>query len=255
MDAPAGTFVFARSGVKRTAFAEESATTIVAIGGTPGKAHVPFGWELWAPLRPRTSRESTPRLLTADSSCAKPTPSTPGSSTTLPAVRASRGAAPKRSSTSVSRSTGANRPGRSPPVTQTSIRSATNTRSRSYWGSVEASSGRTGASGQTLSGDVRERWRTRTFEPVRHRPLDAARVAKAPTRRSLSISPSGVDDGLTNDGGQRVSRNSRLVAVASHVCRHHRRRRVPGLLFRQAPQDVLGTRRRVGGGDQQDGVM
>src|SRR5947209_12186238 len=36
--APAGTFVFARPGVKRTAFAEEPATTIVALGGTPSPA-------------------------------------------------------------------------------------------------------------------------------------------------------------------------------------------------------------------------
>jgi tetratricopeptide (TPR) repeat protein len=50
--APAGTFVFARPGVKRTAFAEEPETTILALGGTPGKAYEPDGWELWAPLRP-----------------------------------------------------------------------------------------------------------------------------------------------------------------------------------------------------------
>jgi tetratricopeptide (TPR) repeat protein len=50
--APAGTLVFAGPGVKRTAFAEEAGTTIVAIGGTPGKPYVPIGWELWAPLRP-----------------------------------------------------------------------------------------------------------------------------------------------------------------------------------------------------------
>jgi tetratricopeptide (TPR) repeat protein len=52
LDAPAGTFVFARPGVKRTAFAEEPGTTIVAVGGTPGEAYEPHGWELWAPLRP-----------------------------------------------------------------------------------------------------------------------------------------------------------------------------------------------------------
>jgi hypothetical protein len=51
VDAPAGTFVFARPGVKRTAFAEEPETTIIALGGTPGKAYEPTGWELWAPLR------------------------------------------------------------------------------------------------------------------------------------------------------------------------------------------------------------
>ena len=38
VDAPAGTLVFARPGVKRTAFAEEAGTTILALGGTPGKA-------------------------------------------------------------------------------------------------------------------------------------------------------------------------------------------------------------------------
>ena len=52
MVAPAGTLVFARPGVKRTAFAEELETTIIALGGTPGKAYEPHGWELWAPLRP-----------------------------------------------------------------------------------------------------------------------------------------------------------------------------------------------------------
>jgi tetratricopeptide (TPR) repeat protein len=50
VDAPAGTLVLARPGVKRTAFAEEPDTTVVAIGGTPGKAYEPFGWEIWAPL-------------------------------------------------------------------------------------------------------------------------------------------------------------------------------------------------------------
>ncbi len=51
VDAPAGTFVFARPGVKRTAVAEEAATTIIALGGTPGKPYEASGWELWAPLR------------------------------------------------------------------------------------------------------------------------------------------------------------------------------------------------------------
>ena len=50
-DAPAGTFVFVRPGVRRTAFAEEPGTTIVSVGGTPGKPYDPVGWELWAPLR------------------------------------------------------------------------------------------------------------------------------------------------------------------------------------------------------------
>src|SRR5436190_2318855 len=35
-DAPAGTLVFVRPRVKRTAFAEEAGTVVVAVGGTPG---------------------------------------------------------------------------------------------------------------------------------------------------------------------------------------------------------------------------
>jgi tetratricopeptide (TPR) repeat protein len=50
-DAPAGTFVFVRPEVQRTAFAEEPATTIIAVGGVPGKAYEPLGWEIWAPVR------------------------------------------------------------------------------------------------------------------------------------------------------------------------------------------------------------
>jgi tetratricopeptide (TPR) repeat protein len=52
VDAPAGTFVFVEPGVKRTAFAEEPGTTLVAVGGAPGRAYEPSGWELWAPIRP-----------------------------------------------------------------------------------------------------------------------------------------------------------------------------------------------------------
>jgi len=52
VDAPAGTLVFVRPGVKRTAFAEEPRTTVLALGGTPGKAYEPDGWEIWAPLNP-----------------------------------------------------------------------------------------------------------------------------------------------------------------------------------------------------------
>jgi tetratricopeptide (TPR) repeat protein len=51
-DAPAGTLVFARPGVKRTAFAEEAGTTILAIGGVPGGAYEAVGWEVWAPVNP-----------------------------------------------------------------------------------------------------------------------------------------------------------------------------------------------------------
>jgi tetratricopeptide (TPR) repeat protein len=51
VDAPAGTLVFARPGVKRTAFAEEPGTILVALGGTPGEAYQPHGYEIWGPLQ------------------------------------------------------------------------------------------------------------------------------------------------------------------------------------------------------------
>jgi tetratricopeptide (TPR) repeat protein len=50
VDAPPGTFVYARPGVKRTAYAEEPETTILAVGGAPGQAYEPDGWEIWAPF-------------------------------------------------------------------------------------------------------------------------------------------------------------------------------------------------------------
>jgi len=50
VEAPTGTFVFAPPGVKRTAFAQKAGTTILALGGTPGVAYEPSGWELWAPF-------------------------------------------------------------------------------------------------------------------------------------------------------------------------------------------------------------
>jgi tetratricopeptide (TPR) repeat protein len=52
VDATPGTFVYAKPEVKRTAFAEEPNTTLVAVGGVPGKAYESHGWEIWAPLQP-----------------------------------------------------------------------------------------------------------------------------------------------------------------------------------------------------------
>ncbi len=52
MDAPAGTFVSARPGIRRRAHATAAGTAILLIEGTPGKGYEPRGWELWAPLAP-----------------------------------------------------------------------------------------------------------------------------------------------------------------------------------------------------------
>ncbi|HZP72851.1 MAG TPA: cupin domain-containing protein [Gaiellaceae bacterium] len=50
VEASAGSFVFCEPGVKRTAFADEAGTTLLALGGAPGKAYESQGWEVWAPL-------------------------------------------------------------------------------------------------------------------------------------------------------------------------------------------------------------
>jgi tetratricopeptide (TPR) repeat protein len=52
VDAPTGTYVFVEPGVKRTAYAEEAGTTLLAIGARAGQAYEPSGWELWAPIAP-----------------------------------------------------------------------------------------------------------------------------------------------------------------------------------------------------------
>jgi tetratricopeptide (TPR) repeat protein len=52
VDAPAGTFVFVRPGVRRAAFGKEAGTAIIAVGGVAGRPYEPGGWELFAPVRP-----------------------------------------------------------------------------------------------------------------------------------------------------------------------------------------------------------
>jgi len=48
VDAPAGTLVFVRPQVNRTAFAEQPGTTVLAIGNTVGEPYEVRGWEVWA---------------------------------------------------------------------------------------------------------------------------------------------------------------------------------------------------------------
>jgi tetratricopeptide (TPR) repeat protein len=52
VDATEGTLVFVAPGTRRTAFAEEAGTTLLAIGAPQGKPYEVFGWELWAPALP-----------------------------------------------------------------------------------------------------------------------------------------------------------------------------------------------------------
>lgn len=48
-DAPAGTFLYVKPGVKRSATAAEPGTTVVIVGGHPGRAYEVSNWELFAP--------------------------------------------------------------------------------------------------------------------------------------------------------------------------------------------------------------
>jgi tetratricopeptide (TPR) repeat protein len=50
-DAPQGTLVYVPAGPnRRTAFAEEAGTLVLAVGATAGKAFEVHGWEFWGPL-------------------------------------------------------------------------------------------------------------------------------------------------------------------------------------------------------------
>ena len=130
--APTGTFVFAPPGVKRTAFAEEPETTVIALGGTPGVAYEPDGWESLAPAEPalqgrRVRRGGRSRAPTGrGSSAVRPAKA----STTSPVARASRAGRVTRSITSDSRSTARSNVARTRRMIRTSIRSAMSPRSR-----------------------------------------------------------------------------------------------------------------------------
>lgn len=52
VDAPAGTLVFVRPQVSRTAFAEEGETTVLAVGSRIGQPYEAGGWEVWAEFHP-----------------------------------------------------------------------------------------------------------------------------------------------------------------------------------------------------------
>jgi tetratricopeptide (TPR) repeat protein len=51
IDAPAGTLLYVTPAVRRRALAREANTVVLAIGGKPGHAFSPSGWEEWGALR------------------------------------------------------------------------------------------------------------------------------------------------------------------------------------------------------------
>jgi tetratricopeptide (TPR) repeat protein len=53
VDAPAGTVVFVRDpAVRRGAVAKEAETTVLVVGGVPGRAFEPSPWEAWLAAKP-----------------------------------------------------------------------------------------------------------------------------------------------------------------------------------------------------------
>ena len=68
VDAPAGTLVFVRPAVKRTAFAVEPGTTIVALGGIRGRRSWPRAARSGCPSTISTSQANTPRPPIGDAS-------------------------------------------------------------------------------------------------------------------------------------------------------------------------------------------
>jgi len=63
VDAPAGTLVFVSPDERRTAFAEEDGTTVLAIGAVAGRAYEPDGMELWAPVAPHYQARDYDRAI------------------------------------------------------------------------------------------------------------------------------------------------------------------------------------------------
>jgi hypothetical protein len=61
VQAPVGTLVFVRADVKRTAFADEPGTTIIALGGTPGRLTSPVVLRSGRRSVLSTRQASTPR--------------------------------------------------------------------------------------------------------------------------------------------------------------------------------------------------
>ena len=130
-DAPAGTLVFVRPGVKRTAFAEEPDTSILVIGGRAGKAYEPSGWEVWAPLRPLYEAGEYAEAADRAASRSKSILSIRRRSTTSRAAKASPAVRPTQSSISAMRSSCPRKVESLPGAIRTSTRFATSPASRS----------------------------------------------------------------------------------------------------------------------------
>ena len=133
VDAPAGSLVFVERGVKRTAFAEEPGTTLIALGGTPGEVYEPSGYEFWAPVAPLYQAGEYAEAAAKGREVLVAHPEFPVLVYNVACCEASRGRQPRRSNTSAWQSSARNGSASSPRATPTSILFATTPRSRSWW--------------------------------------------------------------------------------------------------------------------------
>jgi tetratricopeptide (TPR) repeat protein len=63
-DAPPGTLVFVRGqAVRRGAVAEEAGTTVLVVGGVPGRSYAPSPWEAWLEAYPSYRRKEFGQAL------------------------------------------------------------------------------------------------------------------------------------------------------------------------------------------------
>ena len=125
--------VFARPGVKRTAFAEDAGTTIVAIGGTPGEVYEASGFEVWLPINPLYEAGKYAEAADRGRELIEENPEVAGLLYNVACCESLAGRtadAIEHLRRAIERS---ERFRRSPPGTRTSIRSARSRRSRSWW--------------------------------------------------------------------------------------------------------------------------
>ena len=224
VDAPAGTLVFVPPEVKRTAFAEEPGTTLVALGGTPGKAYQPQGGEIWMPLDHLYESGQYAEAADRDARRSKPIPSIQGRSTTSRAARASPDGQTTRSSTSGSRSTATSRSVRLLPRTPTSTRSATSPRSRSWFRVAQQSrqraSGPAGFRRQMDLPGARSLSRGSGSDALRALPLRRRLTGQPADPRAARVRRRHHDDAVRLVAPRRLSRRSlrrhlRTLAQAS----------------------------------------
>ena len=133
VDAPKGTLVFVPPGQKRTAFAEEAGTTILAIGGVAGEAYEPSGWELWAPAQPHYAGGEYERAIEVVGPIVTANPHYPALLYNLACCESLAGRPADGSRTCAPRSSARRASESLPAATRTSIRFATSPPSRSCW--------------------------------------------------------------------------------------------------------------------------